>query len=70
MMLGIVVSDGKKVDPHWFEKGVEVNTEEYIKVLETVVEPWLAKNWYVFQQDLQVLPTSSGGHAGRTGWPL
>ncbi len=55
MMLSIVASDGKRIDPHWFEKGVKVNTEECVRVFETVVEPWLAKNYpmggYIFQQD-------------------
>ncbi len=55
MMLGVVASDGKKMKPFWFEKGLKVNTEVYLDVLKTVVKPWLDENYpdgnYVWQQD-------------------
>ena len=41
--------------PHFFEKGQSVNAKENIKVLDTVVKPWMeavaGESPYVFQQD-------------------
>ena len=54
MMLGVVASDGKKMKPFWFEKGLKINTTVYLNVLKTVVKPWLDENYpegnYVWQR--------------------
>ena len=63
MMLGVVGSDGKKMDPYWFPKGIRVGTKEYLVSMKLVVEPWLRRNYpggnYVWQQD------SAPGHASK-----
>ncbi len=41
MMLGVVDSDGKRMQPVWFPTGVKVGTKEYLDVLEMKVKPWL-----------------------------
>jgi hypothetical protein len=55
MMLGIVASDGQKCPPIFIPEGEKVNTEVYIRLLESKVVPWLKKKFpdgnYVFQQD-------------------
>jgi inhibitor of nuclear factor kappa-B kinase subunit alpha len=55
MVLGIVASDGKKLDPIFIPSGLKVNTEVYIDLLSTKLLPWLRRNYpegnYVFQQD-------------------
>ncbi len=55
MMLGVVASDGKRMPPYWFPKGLRVGTPEYLHVLQTAVKPWIDQNYpeggYVFQQD-------------------
>ena len=55
MMLGVIASDGNRMPPYWFPKGLRVGTEEYLDVLQTVVKPWLDAQYpegnYVFQQD-------------------
>jgi hypothetical protein len=55
MVLGIVSNEGDVMPPHFFPKGLKVNTDEYIKVLEEVVKPWMDQvaggRPYVFQQD-------------------
>ncbi len=65
MMLGVVASDGKRMPPYWFPKGLRVGTEEYLDVMIRVVKPWLDENFgedgieYVWQQD------SAPGHKSR-----
>ena len=55
MVLGVVSSEGDVMLPYFFPKGLKVNSEEYVKVLETVVKPWMdsvaGERHYVFQQD-------------------
>jgi hypothetical protein len=55
MVLGVISSKGDVMPPHFFEKGQRVNAKEYIKVLDTVVKPWMeavaGESPYVFQQD-------------------
>ena len=55
MVLGVVSSEGDVMPPYFFPKGLKVNSEEYVKVLETVVKPWMdsvaGERHYVFQQD-------------------
>jgi hypothetical protein len=45
MVFGLVASDGKTMPPFFWPKGTKVNTDEYIKVLETVVKPWILVNY-------------------------
>ncbi|UYV72942.1 hypothetical protein LAZ67_10001239, partial [Cordylochernes scorpioides] len=55
MVLGVISSEGDVMPPHFFEKGLRMNADTYINVLETVVKPWMdmvaAGRKYVFQQD-------------------
>ncbi len=55
MVLGVVSNQGDVMPPHIFPKGLRVNTEEYLKVMQDVVKPWMdqvaAGRHYVFQQD-------------------
>ena len=55
MVLGIVLSDGDVMPPSFFTESLRVAANNYIKVLETVVKPWMVgvagKRLYVFQQD-------------------
>ena len=55
MVLGIVSSDGDVMPPYFFPKSLRVAANNYIKVLETMVKPWMigvaSKRLYVFQQD-------------------
>ena len=55
MMLGVVSSDGKRMPPYWFPKGLKIGTVEYLDVLINVVKPWLDAQYpdgnYVWQQD-------------------
>ena len=55
MMLGVVASDGARMPPFWFEKGLKVNSAVYLDVLKNVVKPWLDATYpegnYCFQQD-------------------
>jgi hypothetical protein len=55
MVLGVVSSDGDVMPPYFFEKGLKINQAEYIKVLRTVVKPWMDQvagdRPYIFQQD-------------------
>ena len=55
MVLGVVSNEGDVMPPHFFPKGLKINTDEYIKVLEEVVKPWMDSvaggRHYVFQQD-------------------
>ncbi len=63
MMLGVVASDGKRMPPYWFPKGLKVGTEEYLEVMQRVVKPWIDQNFegiqYVWQQD------SAPGHKAK-----
>ena len=55
MILGVVNSEGHVMPPHVFQEGLRVNADGYIRVLETVVKPWIDRvtqgRSYVFQQD-------------------
>ena len=54
MVLGVVSSNGD-VMPPYFPEGLRVAANDYIKVLETRVKPWMvgvaSKKPYVLQQD-------------------
>ena len=56
MVLGVVLSEGHIMPLYIFQKGLKVNTMEYLKVLEMHVLPWIRKvangRPYVWQQDL------------------
>ena len=41
MVLSVVSNKGHVMPPHFFEKGLRVNAEEYMKVLRDVVKPWI-----------------------------
>ena len=55
MVLGVVSSEGHVMPPHFFQEGLRVNAAGYIRVLKTVVKPWIDRvaqgRPYVFQQD-------------------
>ena len=55
MVLRVVSSEEDVMLPHFFQKGLRVNTAEYIKVLRDIVKPWMDTitdgRPYVFQQD-------------------
>ncbi|XP_059094623.1 uncharacterized protein LOC131889516 [Tigriopus californicus] len=63
MMLGVVSSDGKRMPPYWFPKGLRVGAKEYLEVMQEVVKPWLdatyPDNNYIWQQD------SAPGHKAK-----
>ena len=59
LIIGVVGGDGKKMPPYFFDKkpfGKGIDQEEYIKVLEEVVWPWIHSNYeqeniaYIWQQ--------------------
>ena len=41
MVLGVVSSDGDVMPPYFFPESLKVAANDYIKVLETVVKPWM-----------------------------
>jgi hypothetical protein len=45
MVFGLVASDAKTMPPFFRPKGTKVNTDEYIKVFEDVVKPWILANY-------------------------
>ena len=48
MMLGVVASDGKKMDPVFFDKkpnGKGIDQTTYIQVLEDHVLPWIRSTY-------------------------
>ena len=55
MVLGIMSSDGDIMPPYFFSERLRVAAKNYIKVLETMVKPWMvgvpSERPYVFQQD-------------------
>jgi DNA-binding Lrp family transcriptional regulator len=55
MVLGVVSNEDDVMPPHFFPRGLKINTEEYIRVLREVVKPWMDGiangRHYVFQQD-------------------
>ena len=54
-VLSVVSSEGDVMQPHFFQKGETVTKEVYLRVLQTVVKPWVDNvskgRPYVFQQD-------------------
>ena len=57
MMLGVVASDGNKMDPFWFDPKRSIDQDYYLEVMETTVLPWIKSNYtdrgipYCWQQD-------------------
>ena len=55
MVLGIIWSNGDVMPPYFFPNSLRVATNNYIKVLETMVKPWMVgvagERPYVFQQN-------------------
>jgi hypothetical protein len=55
MVLGLVSNKGDLMLPHFFDKGLQINAEEYLKVLHVMVKPWMDRVavgcLYVFQED-------------------
>jgi uncharacterized protein YpbB len=55
MVLAVISNEGDIMLPHIFPKGLRVNTDEYLDVMETAVKLWmdqLAGNChYIVQQD-------------------
>ena len=55
MVLGIMLSDGEVMPLYFFLEGLRMAANDYIKVLKTVVKPWMVgvggKRPYVFQQN-------------------
>ncbi len=57
MMLSVIASDRKRMDPYWFPKDLRVGTNKYLKVMKNVVllgcrliTLWVISN-YIWQQD-------------------
>ena len=54
-VLSVVSSEGDVMPPHFFNKGETITKEVYLRVLTTVVKPWIdtvtSGRPYVFQQD-------------------
>lgn len=55
MVLGVISSDGKKAPLIFFDCGIKITAQKYLRVLQDSVEPWLKENYpeggYVWQQD-------------------
>uniref|UniRef100_A0A182NWS3 Uncharacterized protein n=1 Tax=Anopheles dirus TaxID=7168 RepID=A0A182NWS3_9DIPT len=43
MVLGCVSSEGDVMPPHFFEQGLWLNADGYVKLLDMVVKPWITK---------------------------
>lgn len=54
-VLAVVSSEGHKMPPHFFAKDETVTADVYLRVLSTVIKPWMDKTSngdpYVYQQD-------------------
>ena len=57
MCLGIIASDGRKMDIFWFDPNRPIDQTYYMEVLQDVVKPWLDMQYgsrgvqYCWQQD-------------------
>ncbi|QQP36730.1 Uncharacterized protein FKW44_021914 [Caligus rogercresseyi] len=62
IVFGIISSDGDVMPPHFFPKGLRLDSEEYVALMRDVVAPWIKKvaagRPYVFQQDSAPCHTS------------
>ena len=54
MCLGLITSDGRKMDIFWFDPDRSIDQIYYLEVLQGVVKPWIETNYpnhdYVWQQ--------------------
>jgi hypothetical protein len=41
IVLSVVSKEGDVMPPHIFTKGLRVNTDEFINILETLTKPWM-----------------------------
>ncbi len=55
MVLGMVSNEGDVMPSNFFEKGLKINTQEYLKVMQDVVKLCMGRGangcHYMFQQD-------------------
>ena len=55
MVLGVISNEGDVMPPFFFPKGLKINADEYLKVMNDVVKPWMdtvaGGRHYIFQQD-------------------
>jgi hypothetical protein len=55
MVLGVVSNESDVMPSHFFEKGPKLNAQEYLKVMQDVVKPWMDRvangRDHIFQQD-------------------
>ena len=62
MVFGIISSDGDVMPPHFYPKGLTLDSEGYVALMRDVVAPWIKKvateRPYVFQQDSAPCHTS------------
>jgi hypothetical protein len=62
MGLGMVSNEGDVIPPHIFAKGLKINTEEYLEVLNEVVKPWMdgaAASATTSSSRMRCLPTTA-----------
>jgi hypothetical protein len=45
MVFGAVASDGSVMPPHFIEAGLKINTQEYLRILETSLLPWIEQKF-------------------------
>ena len=62
MVFGCVSSEGDVMPLHFFKEGLRLNSDGYVKMLTTVVKPWITRvannRPYVWLQDSAPCPTS------------
>ena len=55
MVLGIVCSEGDVMTPYFFDQGLKITAEVYLKILQDVIVPWMKKvaagRHFIFQED-------------------
>ena len=55
MVMGVISNEGHVMPPYFFPKGLKINTEVYLDVLQRVMVPWMrsvaAGRPFTFQQD-------------------
>jgi hypothetical protein len=69
MMFSLVATNGKAMPPFW-PKGARINADTYVKLLRTVVKPWIKANYgpdekWTFQPDG---PPATWPTRPRSGW--
>lgn len=55
MVMGVVSNEGDIMAPHFFSKGLRLNSDTYLEVLKDIVVPWMKQvaneRYFIFQQD-------------------